>query len=137
MSEADKGIDVGRLGGLLIRHLESLGLLLTLADETTGEMHGMEAETAGAAGGALPAFLAAADAVCREAMRLPIAIDLQPDEDGLLGVRVASVAGVPFSVVMLCLLEAVERAKGSDALVVNDLTRVASFARQHVLQAQS
>ena len=131
------GIDVGRLGGVLARHLASLGLSLALADETTGETHKMQVETAGAAGGALPIFLAAADAVCREALRLLIAIDLQPDEDGLLGVRVAGVGGVPFSVVMLCLVEAIERAKGPDALVVNDLTRVASLARQHVLQAQS
>ena len=131
------GIDVGHLGGLLARHLASLGLPLTLADEATGETHRMQVETAGAAGGALPMFLAAADAVCREALRLPIAIDLQPDADGLLGVRVAGVAGAPFSVVMLCLVEAVERAKGPDALVVNDLARVASVARQHALQGQS
>lgn len=128
---------MGRVGELLSRHLASLGLPLALADETTRETHRMQVETAGAVGGALPIFLAAADAVCREAIRLPITIDLQPDEGGLLGVRVAGVAGVPFSVVMLCLVEAVERAKGSDALVVNDLSKVASLARQHVMQAQS
>lgn len=131
------GIDVGRLGELLSRHLTSLGLPLTLTDETTGETHRMQVETAGAADGALPIFLAAADAVCREALRLPIGIDLQPDEDGLLGVRVAGVAGAPFSVVMLCLVEAVERAKRPDTLVLNNLSRVASLARQHVMQAQS
>lgn len=131
------GIDVRRLGELLSRHLASLGLSLTLADETTGETHRMQVETAGAADGALPIFLAAADAVCREALRLPIGIDLQPDEGGLLGVRVAGVAGAPFSVVMLCLVEAVERAKDPTRLLVNDLSRVASRARQHVLQAQS
>lgn len=132
-----EGIDVGRLGGLLARHLASLGLPLSLDDETTGETHRMQADTAGAADGALPVFLAAADAVCREALRLPIGIDLQPDDDSLLGVCVAGVAGAPFSVVMLCLVEAVERAKGPDALVVNDLTRVAILARQHALQGQS
>jgi hypothetical protein len=132
-----EGIDVGRLGGLLARYLTSLGLALTLADETTGETRRMQADTAGAAGGALPIFLAAADAVCREALRLPIGIDLQPDADALLTVRVAGVVGAPFSVVMLCLMEAVERARGPDALVVNDLSRVASLARQHVLQAAS
>lgn len=97
----------------------------------------MQVETAGAADGALPIFLAAAGAVCREALRLPIGIDLQPDGDALLTVRVAGVAGAPFSVVMLCLMEAIERAKGPDALMVNDLSKVASLARQHVLQAQS
>ena len=132
-----EGIDVGRLGRLLTCHLASLGLSLVLTDETTGETHRMQADTAGAAGGALPIFLAAADAVCREALRLPILIDLQPDEDGLLGVRVASVAGVPFAVAALCMVEAVERARGPDALLVNDLARVAGFARQHVLQAWS
>jgi hypothetical protein len=132
-----EGINVGRLGEVLVRHLASLDLPLTLADETTGETHRMQVETAGAADGALPIFLAAADAVCREALRLPIGIDLQPDVDALLTVRVAGVAGASFSVVMLCLMEAVERAKGSDALVVNDLSKVASLARQHVLQAQS
>lgn len=131
------GIDVGRLGRLLTCHLVSLGLPLVLADETTREMHRLQAETAGAADGALPIFLAAADAVCREALRLPIAIDLQPDEDGLLGVRVAGISGVPFAVAALCMVEAVERAKRSDTLVVNDLSKVASFARQHVMQAQS
>lgn len=132
-----EGVDVGRVGGLLVRHLASLGLPLALADETTGETHRMQVDTAGAADGALPIFLAAADAVCREAMRLPIAIDLQPDADGLLDVRVAGVAGVPFSVVMLCLVEAVDRARGPDALLVNDLSKVAGLARRHALQAQS
>ena len=132
-----EGINVGRLGEMLVRHLASLGLPLTLADGTTGETHRMQVETAGAADGALPIFLAAADAVCREALRLPIGIDLQPDGDALLTVRVAGVAGAPFSVVMLCLMEAIERAKGPDALMVNDLSKVASLARQHVLQAQS
>ena len=132
-----EGIDVKRLGGLLSRHLASLGLPLSLDDETTGEAHRMQADTAGAADGALPIVLAAAAAVCRAALRLPIGLARQPDADGLLGVRVAGVAGAPFSVVMLCLVEAVERAKGPDTLVVNELTRVASLARQHVLQAQS
>ena len=132
-----EGIDVGRLGGLLACHLSGLGLPLALADETTGETRRVQVETAGAADGALPIFLAAADAVCREALRLPIRIDLQPDADALLTVRVAGVAGVPFAIVMLCLVEAIERAKGSDVLLVNDLTRVASLARQHVLQAAS
>ena len=130
-------INVGRLGKMLALHLASLGLPLILADETTGETYRMQVETVGAPDGALPIFLAAADAVCREALRLPISIDLQPDVDALLTVRVAGVAGAPFSVVMLCLMEAVERAKGPDALVVNDLPKVASLARQHVLQAAS
>ena len=132
-----EGIDVGRLGRLLTCHLASLGLLLLLCDENAGETHRLQAETAGAADGALPIFLAAADAVCREALRLPIGINLQPDEDSLLGIRVAGVAGVPFAVAALCMVEAVERVKQPGVLVVNDLSKVASFARQHVMQAQS
>lgn len=132
-----EGIDVGRLGGLLACHLTGLGLPLSLADDTTGEMHRMQVETAGAANGALPIFLAAADAVCREALRLPIGIDLQPDADALLAVRVVGVAGVPFSVVMLCLVEAIDRATGPDALLLNDLSRVAALARRHASQAAS
>lgn len=131
------GLDVQRLGALLVRHLASMDLPLGLVDEVTGERHRMQADTAGAADGALPIFLAAADAVCREALGQPIGINLEPDADSLLGVRVSSVNGVPFSVTMLCLLEAVDRAKEPDALVVNNLSKVAGLARQHALQGQS
>lgn len=131
------GVDVGRLGGMLACHLAGLGLPLSLADDTTGEVHRMRVETASAADGALPIFLAAADAVCREALRLPIGIDLRPDAAALLAVRVAGVAGVPFSIVMLCLVEAIDRAKGPDALLVNDLSQVAALARRHASQAAS
>ena len=130
------GVDVQRLGALLVRHLVSLGLPLGLVDETTGERHRMQVDTAGAADGALPIFLAAADAVCREALNLQIGINLEPDADSLLGVRVSGLNGVPLSVVMLCLLEAIDRAKEPDALVVNTLSKVAGRARQHALQAQ-
>ena len=125
---APNGVDVERVGLVLARHLTGLGLPLLLRDEATDEAHEVHPDTAGAPDGALPAFLAAADAVWREATGRGLGLRLEPDAGSLLGLRVAGIAAAPFSVACLCLLEATERARGADAVEVTALAAVAEAA---------
>lgn len=131
MTAADptpNGVDLERLGLVLARHLTGLGLPLLLRDEATGQVHEVHPDTAGAPDGALPAFLAAADAVWREATGHGLGLHLESDGGSLLGVRVAGIAAAPFSVACLCLLEAAERVRGADAVDVAALVAVAEAA---------
>ena len=126
--DASGGVNLERVGLVLARHLTGLGLALLLRDEATGEAHEVQPDTAGAPDGALPAFLAAADAVWREATGRGLGLRLEPDAGSLLGQRVAGIAAAPFSVACLCLLEATERARGADAVDVTALAAVAEAA---------
>ena len=121
-----KPFDLRKAGELLALHLTRSGASLLLLDETSGQTHPMRADTAGAADGALPVFLAAAQAVWQEASGATFALDLRRDDDALLGLRVHGCEGAPFSVVMLTLLEAVDRVWRPPApLLINDLSQLA------------
>lgn len=124
-------VDLERVGAMLMRHLTHLGCRLDLIDETTGEVHTMQADTAGAADGALPVFLAAADAICLEATGAGIGMTIEQEPAGLLGVRASRIIGVPFTVVMLAVIEATDRAREGNTIVVTNLSKVAKVARQH------
>lgn len=119
--------DVGRAGAMLAALLEQTGPALVLRDPS-GRTAPVRPETAGAADGLLPVFLVAADAVWREATGNGFGLDVRPDPEALLGHRVHGARAAPFSAVMLCVLEAMDRAAGPDGLLVNDLARVAREA---------
>ena len=72
----------------------------------------------------VPVFLAAGDAVWREATGAGIGLRIEQDERALLGYRAVKVNSVPFSTVMLATIEAVEQAARPGALLVNDLNAV-------------
>lgn len=123
-----ESVDVQRVGLVLARHLTGLGLPLILRDEATGETHMVQPDTAGAADGALPAFLAAADAVWREATGRSLGIRMAPDEGSLLGRTVTGISGAPFAVACLCLIEVADRIRGPETVDITALATVAQVA---------
>lgn len=124
MSES---LDVERAGAMLAALLARSGPALLLRDPS-GRTAPVLPETAGAPDGLLPVFMVAADAVWREATGNGFGLDVRPDPEALLGYRVHGARAAPFSAVMLCVLEVMDRASGPSGLLVNDLARVTKEA---------
>ena len=115
-----KGIAVGRVHAVLTRLIEA-GPPVKALDHTTGEIVSVTPQLAAAPHGFLPLFLAAGDTVWREATGRSLGIDLTPDPQALLGLRVHAVATTAFAPVMLSMMEAMAQVARPDMLLVNDL----------------
>ena len=95
---------------------------LTVVDTYTGEPHGIDAATAAAPDGMLPAILCAADALWKHATGHGFGLRLERDPDALAGYRAAGLDNAPASLVLLASLDAIEAATGPDnRLVLNEL----------------
>jgi len=106
------------------------GRPVVLRDGATGQDLTLSAETGGSANGLLPVFLAAGEAVWREATGKGFGLDLAPDPQSLLGYRVRGIGHGPFSAVMLSVMEATAQVARPDMLLVNDLDAVWQAARE-------
>jgi hypothetical protein len=95
-----------------------------LRDETNDRLHEIPPSLAAAPDGLLPSFLAAAEVVWRAATGRSLGVEQQRDPDTLLGYRVRAIGSAPFSVVMLAMMEAVERTTHPGILVINDFDRL-------------
>jgi len=95
-----------------------------LRDETSGRLHEIPPSLAAAPEGLLPGFLSAAEVVWRAATGRSLGVEQQHDPGTLLGYRTRAVRGAPYSVVMLAMIEAVERTARPGVLVFNDFSRV-------------
>ena len=116
------GLDLERVGRTLEAYLAQAGVALTLRDRATGQEHQVERALARSPDGLLPVFLAAGEAVWREATGKPgFGLDVRPDPASLFGRRLHRVGSASFATVMLATVEAVEQARGPGVLVVNDL----------------
>jgi hypothetical protein len=115
-----KGIAVGRVQAVLTRLIEA-GPPVKALDHTTGDIVSVRPQLAAAPHGFLPLFLAAGDTVWREATGRSLGIDLTPDPQALLGLRVHAVASTAFAPVMLSMMEAIAQVVRPDMLLVNDL----------------
>ncbi len=117
-------LDLGKISTTLQRLLEQSGRPVALRDEASGQLHDIPTSLAAAPAGLLPGFLAAGEAVWRAATGRSLGVEQVHDPESLLGYRVKSVRGAPFSAVMLAIMEATERTARPDMLVVNDLGRL-------------
>ncbi|MBR0664656.1 hypothetical protein GXW71_09860 [Roseomonas hellenica] len=117
-------LDLRRVSRTLEAFLERRGRPILLQDEATGRLHQVPPSLAAAADGLLPTFLAAGEVVWRAATGRSLGVQQVRDPDSLLGYRVKGAGGAPFSVVMLSVIEASERAARPEALVVNELGRL-------------
>lgn len=106
------------------RVLQGSGRDVQLRDRASGQIRSVSVDLATAPDGLLPVFLAAGDAVWREATGAGIGLRIEPDERALLGYRATKVGNVPFSTIMLATIEAVEQAARPGVLLVNDLNAV-------------
>ena len=117
-------LDLGKLSAALQRLLEQSDRPVALRDEASGRLHEVPASLAAAPAGLLPSFLAAGEVVWKAATRRSLGVEQVHDPASLLGYRVKSVRGAPFSAVMLAIIEATERTARPDMLVVNEFSRL-------------
>lgn len=108
----------------LRRVLERDGRPLVLTDRATGEPHRVSLDTAVAADGLLPVFLAAGEAVWKSATGHGFGLRVAEDRDALLGYRAAGVEDAPRSVVLLATMDAIKGLRNPEALPVNELNAV-------------
>ena len=100
--------DLEQVGRVLEALIERSGRQVTTLDRATGVIEPISAELAAAPSGLLPVFLVAGDTVWRDATGHGLGVELRANPQALLGHEAAGVGG-PFSVVMLSMMEAVER----------------------------
>ena len=100
--------DLEQVGRVLEVLIERSGRQVTTLDRATGVIEPISAELATAPSGLLPVFLVAGDTVWRDATGHGLGVELRPNPQSLLGHEAVGVGG-PFSVLMLSMMEAVER----------------------------
>ena len=116
---------VGRFLANLIE-VERLAIVLVDPD---GSQHPVLPDTAAQPDGFLPVFLEAAEAVWEDATSAGFGVGIGEDKSSLLGFRAEGLADVPFSVVALAMLQAIEQARDGDVLRLNALSMNAAQAR--------
>jgi hypothetical protein len=97
------------------------GKQVLLCDPVSNTALACPLDSVAAPEGLLPVFLAAADAVWREASGKGFALDITRDPEALLGYRVNCIGDGSFSTIMLSVMEATAQVAHPEALVVNDL----------------
>lgn len=121
-------VDLPAVGRAVRAWFEDAGTSLLLHDRATGETLPMTAKLAGDPSGLLPVFLAAGEAVWREATGKGFGLRIRRDPAALLGYRVDGIGGGTFAAVLLSTMEAVVQAQEgqapgerTDRLLVNGL----------------
>lgn len=114
-------VNVAMISQVLTALLEQSDWEIEVFDEADETTYTVAPADAAAPDGFLPVFLRAADAVWREATGKSFGIDIRRSPTGTLGYTVEAIAVGPASVVMLCMLEAIEQAADFDRLLINNL----------------
>ncbi|WP_145144333.1 hypothetical protein [Roseomonas gilardii] len=123
-------VDIGAVSRTMEQLIRRSGKPVVLQDGATGQALALSPEAGGSPSGLLPVFLAAGEAVWREATGKGFALDVAPDPQALLGYRVRGIGNGPFSAVMLSVMEATAQVARPDMLLVNDLDAVWQAANQ-------
>lgn len=121
MSDA---VDLALVSRTLQRLLEGSGRATLYDCRASRRTLAFAPDSAAAPTGLLPAFLSAGDAVWREATGKSLGVAIATDPDTVLGYAVRGIHAGAFSIVMLCVMEAIEQAAQPKSLLVNDLARV-------------
>lgn len=121
-------VDLPAVGRAVRAWFEDAGTSLLLHDRATGDMLPLATKLAGDPSGLLPVFLAAGEAVWREATGKGFGLRIRRDPAALLGYRVDGIGGGTFATVLLSTVEAVAQAQDgqapgeqTDRLLVNGL----------------
>lgn len=122
-------VNLEMVGRTMEQLLRQQGTPVVMRDAATGQELQMSPEAGGKADGLLPVFLAAGEAVWKEATGKGFGLSLTQDPAALLGYRVIGIESGPFSAIMLSVMEATAQVARPDMLLVNDLDDVWQSAR--------
>lgn len=125
-----QSVDLDMVGRTMEQLLLQQGKPVVLRDAATGQHLEMSPEASGRPDGLLPVFLAAGEAVWKEATGKGFGLDLAQDPTALLGYRVKGIENGQYSAVMLSVMEATAQVVRHDMLLVNDLDAVWQSARE-------
>ena len=120
----DSAVDLALISQTLQRMLERSGKPICYDCKGSRQMVTYSPDSAAAVTGLLPGFLAAADAIWREATGRGFGLDLVTDPATILGFKVRGINGGTFTTVMLSMMEAISQVERHDVLLANDLGRV-------------
>jgi len=104
--------------------LAGSGRVVSLRDKAAGHDIIVSPDLAAAPEGVLPMFLAAGEAVWRDATGRGFGLRIEADPAALLGYRAAAVTAAPFSVIMLATMEAIEQVARPGVVPVHALDAV-------------
>jgi hypothetical protein len=124
------------VGRFLADLIESERLAIVLVDPD-GSQYPVLPDTAAQPDGFLPVFLEAAEAVWEDATGCGFGVLIGADQSSLLGFRAEGLADVPFSVVALTMLHAIEEARDGDVLRLNAMSMHAAQARSRARYSDS
>ena len=129
-------IDVAKISAVLQELLRASGKPVCIADLATGELQDVSLGMAASPTGLLPLFLAAGDAVWRQATGRRLGIVQAPDPNALLGMRTAGIAPGPVVPVLVSTMEAITQAERPNMLLVNDLNHHWKMATEKMRRAK-
>jgi len=108
-------------GKWLVKLIETERLDVVLVSPN-GSQHEVHSDHVAYNDGFLPVFLEAAEAVWEDATACGFGVQIGEDKSSLLGFSVEDMADVPFSVVALTMLHAIDAAREGDVLRLNALS---------------
>lgn len=108
------------------------GRSIVYRDRASGRDLVVSPPSAASPSGLLPAFVAAGEAVWREATGNGFSLDIVRDPQALLGYRLQGIGAGHFATVMLAVMEATTHVAGPSAIVVNDLNALWSAATDRI-----
>jgi hypothetical protein len=123
-----KGANVNAVAATMQVFLERAGAPLLYDDPANGERLRIEANTAAAADGLLPAIVVAGESVWRGLTGKGFELDLAQDPSALLGYQLRGIGGANFSIVMLASVEALHQVRQPEGMIVNDFNVLWSAA---------
>jgi hypothetical protein len=117
-------VNVDFAGRTLRVLLERTGRPIIYHDPANSAQLTLDARTASAPDGFLPAFIVAGEAVWREATGKGFALDIVHDPSALLGYRLQDIGAGTFATVMLASMEAIHQVASPQAIVASDFNRL-------------
>lgn len=130
-------LDLTRLSRVLEAVLDVDSRPVMLRSVASWQLHRVPTHVAAAPAGLLPAFLAAGDALLREATGQGVETDLKPESASVLGYRVRAVRHHRFSDVMLAMMEATDQIARDGRLMADDLKLVVELSRTRLMRMVS
>ena len=123
-AEACVSVDLRHVSGVMELLVKAAGRPVVVRDFENGGVMEVAPDIVAAADGLLPVFLAAGEAIWREATGGGFGLSMEADEGALTGYRAMGIGTEGFTSVMLSMMEAAAQAERPEGIVVEELAAV-------------